>query len=124
MADITVEIKGLEKVLAKLNKELYAGPLRTFWLRAAMAVQGRAREKSPVDTGRLRSSIVYEVDSASPPLYAKVGSDVFYAPYQEFGTGRGVPARHYLQGGADDSMSDIEMYVDALGTEIASAWGA
>ncbi len=122
MADITVEIKGLAEVLAKLDKSLYSGPLRTFWQRAAIAVQGRAREKAPVDTGRLRASIMYDVDGASPPLYASVGSDVFYAPFQEFGT-RFMEGRHYLQGGADESMSDIQSYVEAMGGEIAQAWG-
>lgn len=123
MADeISVTIPGLDAVLAKLDKSLYSDALKTFWLRSGIAVQGRARERAPLDTGLLRSSILYEVDAGSPPLYAIVGSDVFYAPYQEFGTSRGVPAVHYLEGGAEASMSDIQGYVDALGSEIAAKW--
>ena len=126
MADgpIQVHIEGLEEALRKLSPSLYAEPLRRFWLRCSAVVQGRAKERSPVDTGRLRASLVYEVDAATPPLYAKVGSDVFYAPFQEFGTSRGVPARHYLQGGFEESAGDIQSSVDALGSEIASAWGS
>ena len=38
------------------------------------------------DTGRLRSSIVSELDLSKPS--ANVHTNVFYAPYVEFGTGR------------------------------------
>lgn len=48
-------------------------------------VQNGARERSPVDTGRLRSSITYQVGGRE----AKIGTNVFYAPFQEFGTSRG-----------------------------------
>jgi HK97 gp10 family phage protein len=120
---IEVKIVGLEAMLKKLSPTLYAGPLRKFWERASIAVQSRAREKSPVDTGRLRASIMYEIDGATPPLYAKVGTDVFYAPFQEFGT-KFMPGKHYLQGGFEDSAGTIQGAVDALGGEISSAWGA
>lgn len=123
MASISVRIDGLDELLKKLTPDLYAEPLRKFWQRASITVQSRARELSPVDTGLLRNSILYEVDSASPPMYAKVGSDVFYAPYQEFGTSRGVPAKHYLGGGFEASVGDIEHQVDVLGQEIVAAWG-
>lgn len=121
---IEVEIEGLAEALKKLSPDLYAEPLRKFWNRAAVVVQGRARDKSPVDTGRLRSSIMYEIDTANPPLYAVVGSDVEYAPYQEFGTSRGVPAVGYLSGGMRDSKSDIDHLVSVLGDEIAAKWSS
>ena len=124
MADqIRVTIEGLEAVLAKLDPKLYAPALGRFWLRASIAVQSRAREKSPVDTGRLRASIMYEVDGASPPQYAKVGTDVFYAPFQELGT-KYMEGRHYLQGGFEESVPAIEGYVGVLAQEIAGNWGA
>jgi hypothetical protein len=119
---ISVTIPNLEAVLGKLDVRLYADALRKFWERSAIVVQGRAREKSPVDTGRLRSSIMYEIDAGSPPWYAAVGSDVFYAPYQEFGTSRGVPAVGYLSGGFEESLGDIQTFVDALGSEIEAKW--
>ena len=121
--NMKVEIVGLAEVLKKLDPDLYAKPLRRFWERAGIVVQSRAREKSPVDTGRLRASIMYEVDSASPPQYAKVGTDVFYAPFQEFGT-RFMQGKHYLGGAFEESGGDIQQCVDAMGGEIASAWGA
>jgi phage gpG-like protein len=122
---VEVEIVGLAAVLDKLKPSLYAVPLRRFWERASITVQSNARKRPrmPVDTGRLTNSIAYEIDGASPPQYAKVGTDVFYAPFQEFGTSRGVPARMFLQGGFEDSSGSINTFVGVLGDEIAQNWG-
>lgn len=121
--EITVTIKGLEEMLSKLDPKLYSPALKRFWERSAITVQSRAREQSPVDTGRLRASIMYEIDSGTPPQYAKVGTDVFYAPFQEFGTIH-MKGRHYLQGGFEESMGDIQGFVGVLGDEIEGAWKA
>lgn len=45
-----------------------------------------AKELCPADTGRLRNSISHDVDAGEPAVY--VGTNVEYAPYVEFGTGR------------------------------------
>lgn len=87
MSDVEVKIENLDEVLRRISPEIYAEPLRTFWERAAIAVENLARTKAPVDTGRLRASMAHELDSASPPIWAKVGSNVAYAPYMEYGTG-------------------------------------
>ncbi len=103
---LQIEIIGLQRVIQKCGPQLIATPLRKFFLRAAITVQNRAREKAPVDTGRLRSSIAYEVDDGVPPLYAKVGTNVKYAKPMEYGTGLLSEApdskktRHYPPGGA------------------------
>lgn len=55
-------------------------------LLSAYAIQKEAKEKTPVDTGRLRSSIA--VDSVAGGLGAEVGTNVEYAPHVEFGTKR------------------------------------
>ena len=46
--------------------------------------EGYAKESCPVDTGRLRASISHAVQEDT--VY--VGTNVEYAPYIEFGTGR------------------------------------
>jgi phage gpG-like protein len=51
-----------------------------------------------VDTGRLKNSISHAVDEEEPAVY--IGTNVEYAPYHEFGTSRGIVARHFLQAGA------------------------
>lgn len=84
---LSVEIKGLDRVVKALSPSLINKPLRRFWERSAEAVRGEARHLAPVDTGKLRNSIAIEIDSNNPPQFAKVGTNVHYAPYQEFGTG-------------------------------------
>lgn len=58
------------------------------WLPAAgAAVEGQAKLYAPVDTGLLRGSINHRVEGDT----AIVGTNVEYAPYQEYGTRRFRP---------------------------------
>src|ERR1051325_5349625 len=51
--------------------------------KTAFAIEAKAKQLAPVDTGLLRSSITTEIQG---PLKATVGTNVEYAEYQEFGT--------------------------------------
>lgn len=70
---------------------------------AALIVQGAAKGLSPVDTGNLRSSISHEVN----PDHAKIGTNVEYAPYLEYGTVK-MAAQPYLRPGLDNNKRAIE----------------
>lgn len=91
-----VDQDDLRRIMGKLTPELLNKPLADFFNKAAITVQGKARLKAPVDTGHLRNAIMYEIDGATPPLWAKVGllkaddgSDLWYkARAMEYGTGR------------------------------------
>ena len=89
-ANTVVTIEGLDKALAKLHDAgVIARPSTRMLTRMATAVVARAKTRAPVDTGRLRSSITFVLDTKNAvPHWAKVGTNVFYAPYMEFGTGR------------------------------------
>ena len=50
-----------------------------------IVAEGYAKDKCPVDTGNLRNSISYKVQSDEKAVY--VGTNVEYAPYVELGTG-------------------------------------
>lgn len=50
----------------------------------AVKIEREAKLRAPVDTGRLRSSIRHRLKE----LAAEVLTDVEYAPFQEFGTGK------------------------------------
>ena len=52
----------------------------------------------PVDTSRLKNSVAYQVSGND--VY--IGTNVEYAPYQEFGTSRGITAKHFLKHAAAD----------------------
>jgi phage gpG-like protein len=84
---MTTQILGLDRLKRKLSGEFMQKPMRKFFTSAAIAVQSGAKERAPVDTGRMRSSLTYEIDPAAMPAWAKVGTNVSYAPFMEWGTG-------------------------------------
>jgi len=97
MSETSIKIEGLDKLLKKVDPKLLSKPLRNFFQRSTIAIQNRAREKAPVDTGRLRAGIATEVDHSSPPKWGKVGTNVKYAPFVEFGTRPHWPPPGVLQ---------------------------
>lgn len=54
----------------------------------AIRVERMAKRLAPVDTGRLRASIAWQIERHHGRLSAVVGTNVEYAIYQEFGTSR------------------------------------
>lgn len=71
------------------------GPVAKELLRRAIQVEGAAKQRCPVDTGRLRSSISHQLASDGG-LVARIGTDVEYAPYVELGT-RFMSAQPFLR---------------------------
>lgn len=65
--------------------------------KAALRVEADAKDSCPVDTGRLRSSITTDGPRviSGEEITAKVGTNVEYAPFVEFGTKR-QKAQPYL----------------------------
>ena len=63
-----------------------------------LAAERFAKAKCPVDTGRLRNSITQALDLSDEAVY--VGTNVEYAPYQEFGT-HGRDGKHFLRDAAN-----------------------
>lgn len=76
---ITVEDTALMAKLNKLSNLNLNQPLT----KACLLVENAAKEKAPVGTGELRRSITHEVFDD----YGEVGTELFYAPYVEYGTG-------------------------------------
>lgn len=131
MADISIEIKGLDRVLrgfqglpGALQKAVREGMGKALWL-----VGSEAKMRAPVDTGRLRASIgavsslgVFEVKPIGTQIVGRIGSRVVYAPYQELGwttrSGRHIPGRHYLEGAlkakADAVVKLFERIIDKV----------
>lgn len=68
------------------------GPAQLLLSDIGRKTTNMAKSLCPVDTGRLRSSITYEVED----LTVRIGSDVEYAIYVEMGT-RSQRARPYLR---------------------------
>lgn len=73
--------KGREKIQESLTRK-------------AIKIAREAQGNAPVDTGRLRSSIVFE--ELDGMIGVSVGSNVDYAPIQEFGS-ENTPASPFLR---------------------------
>ena len=89
MIDIQITIMGLDKLEATLrDPAVIQGPLRRFLERSAQVVEARAKERVPVDTGRLRTSISRRVEPHR--RRAVVGSKLVYARPVEEGRRPGI----------------------------------
>jgi HK97 gp10 family phage protein len=74
--------RGLRRWAGRLSRESKEATRRT-----GIRVQNEARRRAPVDTGRLRSSIVHRVEERGARFYdVTVGTNVNYAEDVEKGT--------------------------------------
>ena len=93
MADF--KTKGFKEFARKINK--LKGDIRKRAVRAVTSavinVEREAKKAVAVDTGRLRSSIRFDIRDDG--LTGEVFTDVFYAPFIEFGTVK-MRARPFL----------------------------
>ena len=90
--------------------------VEAFLMSIGETAAASAADVAPVDTGRLKNSInwatAHHYGSGDTPLLLPeedtvyIGTNVEYAPYQELGTSRGVPARHFIQYGASSHWND------------------
>ena len=120
-----IEVKFVdnkEEVLAACHQQII-GWLEALGEDAASTAANVLTQTGTIDTGRLKSSISSAVDEENNCVY--IGTNVEYAIYHEFGTGRyaeggggrqtpwmyqdrdgvwhwtqGVPAKHFIQFGA------------------------
>lgn len=92
MSGLKISLQGGEKLIAALDKAAskVERKIVTAVYASAFRIQAAARRMAPVDTGRLRSSIFVRFFEGG--MSAEVGTDVFYAPYQERRIGYLVPA--------------------------------
>lgn len=91
MLNVSIKQSEIQRLARELSKksEQYEKAVTKEVHKSALNIESRAKQNistQAVDTGRLRSSIVSELDSGKPS--ANVHSNVAYAPYVEFGTGR------------------------------------
>lgn len=110
MADIDIEVKGLIELQRKAEQmvsDLHGAPILDAMRDSVLVIQRDARINAPVDTGRLRASITPEITTNTQDVIGIVGSNVIYAPYQEFGTRRGLKGRRYLQRAFESNQTAI-----------------
>lgn len=120
-AAIRAEIRGLREVQAKMEqvaKDVTGTPMRDAMRDATLLVVRSAKINAPVDTGRLRASIVPEVRVMTGTVQGIVGSNVVYAPFQELGTKR-MKGRFYLRRAIESNLAKIkELLSRAVGAVV------
>ena len=72
--------------------------------------EGYAKGLAPVDTGNLRNSISHSVVEAERAVY--VGTNVEYAPYQEYGTVK-MASHPFLRPSAENHADEYKQIVQA-----------
>ena len=117
-AAIRAEIRGLKEVqhkMEQLARDVGGTPMRDAMRTATLLVVRDAKINAPVDTGRLRASIVPEVRTLTGTVQGIVGSNVVYAPFQELGTKR-MKGRFYLRRAIESNLTKIrELLSRAVG---------
>lgn len=113
---VRIQILGDKEVIGALNRFnlLAVANVKDAVNLAALNVQRVAKQKCPVDTGRLRGSI--RVEFYSNGLGAGVSTDVKYAPAVEFGSGLYGPEKRKYP------IRPKTAKVLAWPTQIASTW--
>jgi HK97 gp10 family phage protein len=119
---LDARIEGLDDFLRKLKPEQLLEPFKTLLLKSAISIEGESKLNAPVDTGRLRASITHDMDASALPLWAKVGTNVEYAPYQEFGTSK-MAAHPYLGPALESKRGAIQRFAKEAMDAIAAMWG-
>lgn len=84
-----LEITGLAdaKVMLKKQRDDIPQILRAAMEKGALVIEGEAKRRCPVDTGRLRASITTAASVEGDQVVATVGTNVEYAAAVEYGTG-------------------------------------
>ena len=153
MPDLEWKFEGSEKLAKAFNDpDIVAGPVKTFLHKATLTVVRAAKEKAPVDTGRLRASITAEYQRLS----ATIGPSVTYGVFVEYGTRphwpplaalqpwaqrhgfpagmrgaflvaraiarRGTRAQPYMTPALEESKGDIDGFLTEMKTDIETRW--
>lgn len=94
------------------------GPVGKFLKFKAEECREIAQALAPIDTGDLVDSIDIAYGKDGNNIWAEIGTDIFYAPFQEFGTTRNPP-HPFLRPALAAVMSDLSgpggAYVDDMG---------
>jgi len=128
-------LRGLPELLAKFEKakEIIEAETRTAITEGAVTVQGDVREFGPVDIGRLRSSVGYEVRGTFPEIRGIVGTNVeargFPYPaaldaseryHYRRGPRKGSPTFKYFSGSLERKQKQILDFFQAAARRIAA----
>lgn len=105
--EIRVKLENVDKVLGMLTKDI---DLESTMRKNANKIKMESKKLCPVDTGRLQNSIeASTIRTGVQSFESSVFTNVHYAPYVEFGTGRRGDGSYpyYQEMGLDFNYGDI-----------------
>ena len=117
MVSLKVEIEGLEGLRRKFSQVQIDKALRPAMQKAVTSEEREVAVRTPVDTGRLCSSIGSEVKGIGADIVGTVasgigGEEVHYTPHVELGT-RFMEGRFMFQRAFEATMDTIKGFFDA-----------
>lgn len=106
-----VEVSGIEKLRERISERKLKKAVETGLRKGGYIIEGKAKARAPVRTGRLRSSIYSNMIDWN---VLEVGAGVYYSEYVEFGT-RKMRAKPFMVPAIRSTLSKIaEMIRRAL----------
>lgn len=115
-------VRGLDDLIKKLQgmaKKATSLQAQAALRAGLLIIEGAAVQKAPVLTGTLRRSIHSETTSTSAGAVGRTGTNVEYAPFQEFGTSR-MRAQPFMRPAFDENkeqaLDEIERALKLMAT--------
>lgn len=86
---IKVKFTGLKVLINRFERaQNRAKGITDMVMEEAQALSSSSKSLAPVKTGKLRNSHYFKKEEGKNRVTATIGFKAFYAPYQDFGTGR------------------------------------
>ncbi|HJK81933.1 MAG TPA: HK97 gp10 family phage protein [Methanocorpusculum sp.] len=102
-------IEGLQELNQEFNdlENALTQEIITALMRGGMIIEADAQRRCPVDTERLRTSLTTDVEREGETTFVlKVGTNVEYASFVEYGTSR-MAAQPFLRPAVDAKAKDV-----------------
>ena len=110
MATFNVQVQGLKELKSRFKEapQTIENQVKQIIDESVIAMQNKAKQYAPVDTGALRSSITHRPFNYKTGAMLMAGNNttVRYAPYVEFGTG----SRFQIPAYPNVNLTDLEAY--------------
>jgi hypothetical protein len=123
MLNLSATILGAKELVNTFSKSpnIISESMADALDKVGIFIQGRGKTYSPVRTGVLRESIHKEGPTITRKnVLVTIGTNVFYAPFQEFGTSRGVRAKLYMTRATEEAKTQFPNYLKDAGVNIVS----
>lgn len=101
--EFQIILDNIELVMAATQKQIQSA-LETVGQHGEEDVAQRA----PVDTGNLKGSFQHKVGDN----YVDIYTEVEYAPYQEYGTSRGIQPKHFMKNAITANVNKYKQIIE------------